>query len=67
MMEMSSSQHQYHSALHESDNRYHTNPDCPWLQNIIRICNCSERRPSTECQGCPVVPTANDSVPRLRG
>ena len=41
----------YHSALHESDNRYHIYPDCPHGSNIKRRCDCDES-PVKLCQLC---------------
>lgn len=42
---------QYHSALHESDNRYHIYSDCPQGGNIKMRCRCDES-PTKLCQWC---------------
>ena len=42
---------QYHSALHESDNRYHIHSDCPQGSNIEKRCYCDES-PVKLCQWC---------------
>ena len=43
---------QYHSALHEADNRYHVYPDCPQGNNIQSRCWCIQARPDQLCQWC---------------
>ena len=42
----------YHSALHDSDNVQHADPDCPAAANIRRRCDCSDRRPTRLCSVC---------------
>ena len=46
---------QYHSALHDSDNRYHVYSDCPQGNNIIKIikrCTCDKPQPIRCCEWC---------------
>ena len=42
----------YHSALHESDNRYHVHADCPWGNEIITRCTCDRSRTIRRCRWC---------------
>ena len=42
---------QWHSALHEADNRYHRDPNCPYAKLCIELCLCS-RVPKLECHWC---------------
>ena len=42
---------QYHSALHDSDNRYHIYLDCP-QGNIRDHCRCELLRPDTLSEWC---------------
>ena len=43
---------QYHSRLHEADNKYHIDPDCPLATTIIERCRCEERCPNDVCDWC---------------
>ena len=43
---------QYHSALHESDNRYHIHSDCPQGNNIKKRCRCDKSQPDKLCEWC---------------
>ena len=43
---------QYHSALHDSDNRYHVYPDCPQGNKIRKCCTCYESQPDRCCEWC---------------
>lgn len=43
---------QYHSALHDSDNVYHIDPDCSQGRNIKNRCCCTERAPRMPCRYC---------------
>ena len=43
---------QYHSALHDSDNRYHIYPDCHQGNNIKKRCWCDESQPDKPCEWC---------------
>lgn len=43
---------QYHSSLHESDNKYHTVPGCPLATTIIERCRCEKYRPNDICDWC---------------
>ena len=43
---------QYHSALHDSDNRYHIYSDCPQGNNIKKRCRCDESQPDKLCEWC---------------
>ena len=47
---------QYHSLLHDQDNKYHTDPNCPVANNIIKRCQCTERQPLCACSLCRVRP-----------
>ena len=49
---MADSTQPYHSARHDSDNVYHTDPDCDHANNILERCWCSARRPSKLCDLC---------------
>ena len=42
---------QWHSALHEADNRYHRDPNCPYAKRCIELCLCA-RVPKLECHWC---------------
>ena len=41
---------QYHSALHDSDNKYHIYSDCPQGNNIKNRCRCTEVQPEELCE-----------------
>ena len=43
---------QYHSVLHDADNKYHTDPDCPLATTIVERCRCDKRRPKDICEWC---------------
>ena len=43
---------QYHSALHDSDNKYHIYSDCPQGNNIKNRCRCTEVQPEELCEWC---------------
>ena len=42
----------YHSALHDSDNRYHIYPDCPQGNNIKNHCRCEALQSDKLCEWC---------------
>ena len=43
---------QYHSALHDSDNRHHIYSDCPQGNNIKKRCGWDESKPEKLCEWC---------------
>ena len=43
---------QHHSALHESDNRYHIYKDCPQGNNIKNRCRCNRAQLDQLCEWC---------------